>query len=66
MWQREKTLPDFVGVRVKPHQRKTLLAISQRTAKPGSLSAGLRWLVDHAEEIAAASNNSEPKKGMTA
>lgn len=44
-------LTDFVGVRITPRERQKLLAISQKTRKPGKISAALRWLVANAPDV---------------
>jgi hypothetical protein len=47
----------FVGVRLTREQQQKLLRLSQLTAEPGNMSAGLRLAVDQAK---APAGSSEP------
>ena len=40
---------EFIGVRLLPEQRRKLAALGVKAGHRGSISAGLRWLIDHAE-----------------
>ena len=47
--RRKRTRPCFVGVRLTPDEKTTVLECSQRTDQPGNISAGIRWIIDHAQ-----------------
>ena len=37
----------FTGVWLSPEQRRKLVALSQRSPRPGNLSTTLRWMIDN-------------------
>lgn len=55
---RKRTQSEFIGIRVTPDEREKIRQLSNATAKPGNLTAGLRLAIALAEEPSAAGSSS--------